>query len=249
MRPSPHTEARDSRSEGERQMKTLQTLAICGFACTALCGGVAAQAQRHGHPRHGATRRLPAATAAKKKPATTPTARVPESQTALKPVDPVMLFGEVKRSDPISFTAGMTVKQAIEQAGGFTDRADAAHITLRRIGTAGVGTINGLKAMEGDPVQNAALCAGDTLFVPRREEKAAESAPPAPEPQSASAPQPAADSSETPPAASDPGRVALAGAIGQPGTYRYQPVLLRDAIEAAGGLNKNADRGRILVHR
>src|SRR5205814_1542153 len=47
-------------------------------------------------------------------------------------------------------------------------------------------------------------------------------------------PDPAATAAVQKPA--DPGRIAIVGDVQQPGAYVYKPVLLKDALAAAGGL-------------
>jgi protein involved in polysaccharide export with SLBB domain len=99
----------------------------------------------------------------------TSTSAKPTAPPASQPADKrITLLGEVAKPGLIDFATGITFKQAVEKAGGFTARADAANVQLRRIGASGLGTVDGQKALDGDAVQNILLHPGDTLHVPAR---------------------------------------------------------------------------------
>jgi hypothetical protein len=44
-------------------------------------------------------------------------------------------------------------------------------------------------------------------------------------------------------------RYAILGAVGRPGSFQFERMSVRMAIEAAGGLLKSADKGKIVVRR
>lgn len=202
---------------------------------------------------------------AKAAPKGRPAAAAVKAQS--RPADrPIALFGEIAKPGLIEFKPGMTVKDAVEAAGGFTAQADTASVTFRRLGASALGTLHGQKALEGDPIQNVALQPGDTLYVPRVQEaprqEAVEAAKPVEEkPQEAESPkappadppaQPAPPSGEaaSAPQKADPGRFSIVGAVGQPGTFAYQENLsLKAVILAVGGLTKEADPCKIVVMR
>jgi protein involved in polysaccharide export with SLBB domain len=182
------------------------------------------------------------------------------------PAAPVMLIGEFKTPGPIAFTAGMTVKQAIAAAGGFTDNAETSTVKLSRAGKGWAGTLDGKKALDDDPFQNITLKPGDSLVADRTDTgraaakleaesavtKVAEPQPaheekPAVIEDKANAPEQKAPAVSAP--AVDPGRIAIIGEVEQPGVFAYKPVMLKDALSGAGGLKKKADKGRIAIYR
>jgi protein involved in polysaccharide export with SLBB domain len=226
-----------------------------------------------------------------------------------------MLIGEFKTPGPIPFANGMTVRQAIRAAGGFTERAETSAVKLSRAGKGWAGTLDGMRALDDDPFQNITLRPGDSLVVESRQiASTAASASTAAEPSGSPArPEagpsdthrdgtsvihtaagsgiPTAEASDTrnaeapdtqengarvaPPAAGsstkasdptrsertrseskqaeasgiDPGRVAILGEVANPGLFQYRPVMLKEALAAAGGLKKSADRGGIAIYR
>lgn len=81
----------------------------------------------------------------------------------------VSVFGQVKKPGTLPYTGGMTVVEAISQAGGFTEMARKNAVTVTR-------TIKGRKtnytvAVESigeGKADNFVIRPGDVLFVPRR---------------------------------------------------------------------------------
>jgi len=210
----------------------------------------------------------------KARPATKGRSAAATVKAANSPADrPIALFGEVIKPGLIDYRSGMTVKQTIEAAGGFTEQADTANVMFRRPGAAVLGTLNGKKALEGDAIQNVALRPGDTLYVPRLKEppveekgadmpvgtKPVQTSSQIPQPPAAETPAPpsaspntaeSAPSTETAPQRPDSGRFAVVGAVARPGTFAYQEnLMLKEVIQAVGGLTKEADQGKIVILR
>lgn len=81
----------------------------------------------------------------------------------------ISVFGQVRSAGTLNFTAGMSVVDAIAQAGGFSDLASKNAVTVTR-------TIDGKKVNYVVPVEdigkgkadNFYVRPGDTVFVPRR---------------------------------------------------------------------------------
>lgn len=81
----------------------------------------------------------------------------------------ISVFGQVRRATTLNFAAGMSVVDAIAQAGGFSDLASKNAVTVTR-------TMEGKKVNYTVPVEdigkgkaeNFYLRPGDTVFVPRR---------------------------------------------------------------------------------
>lgn len=185
---------------------------------------------------------------------------------AASPLQPVMLIGEFRTPGPIPFKPGLTAKAVIEIAGGFTELAELHRVRVSRSGKGWIGALDGSKALEEDPFHNIALAPGDSLVANRREpemapEKLIETpvqeppkaeatlqAPPA-EPPSQSVADAPTKVAEAPLPSTEPGKIAIIGEANQPGLYLYRPALLREAIEAAGGLKKGADKGKIVIYR
>lgn len=146
-------------------------------------------------------------------------------------VEPIAVLGQVRKPGTVPFRDGMTLRDALQAAGGFTPLADPAAISMRRLGK-GIGTVDGAKAMAGDAVQNVRLRAGDTFFVPRR------------------ADAPGDDDAEVGSGAPDPStRIAIVGSVKEPGAFLYEPAMILDALAAAGGPTKDAELRKIVVRR
>ncbi|MEI6560826.1 MAG: polysaccharide biosynthesis/export family protein [Verrucomicrobiota bacterium] len=91
---------------------------------------------------------------------TNPTVTVtPQSGTRL-----VNVTGEVKSSGRLSYTADMTVMNAIGGAGGFNDFADKKRVKLTRNGK--VQEIDATKFIK-DPSKDVKVLPGDQIFVPQ----------------------------------------------------------------------------------
>jgi protein involved in polysaccharide export with SLBB domain len=228
----------------EPAMKSLTASTLLLAAALALSAAPAESQKR--------SRRVPAAKT------TRPAA--PTAKPAAKPANKwVTLVGPFEKSGSVAWRQRMTAKDAIQAVGGFGGEADAERITLRRAGQETLGTLNGKLALEGDAVQNILLRPGDVLVVERRAAPAP-AAQPIPAATADDSPAgPAADAEpvnaspapETPqPAATEQaGRVAILGAVEKPGLYTYRPTLLKDAVQAVGGLAKNADACKVIVLR
>ncbi|HVL40270.1 MAG TPA: SLBB domain-containing protein [Fimbriimonadaceae bacterium] len=148
--------------------------------------------------------------------------------------EPVAVLGLVKKEGLYALKPGMRVHQALQAAGGFAASANREKVLLRRL-QAPLRTINGALALKKDDRHNLVLRAGDTLLV--RETSLHASG-------ALDRFDPARVDEEDPSA-----KVALVGEVVRPGTYIYEPVMVRDALEAAGGLNQDAEPKRILVRR
>lgn len=81
----------------------------------------------------------------------------------------ISVFGQVRKPGTFSFSAGMTITDAVAQAGGFADLARKNGVTVTRV-------IAGAKTNYTVPVEsigqgqanNFYIRPGDTIFVPRR---------------------------------------------------------------------------------
>lgn len=235
-------------------MNTRVQIAICAISLLMVTGTAGAS----GHTKGRKVKPRPAAQGTAKR------AAVPARPAAKAPTPTIAAMGAFARPAILPFDAGMTVKQAIEAAGGFREEADAEHVTLRRAGAPALAVINGSRALADDPIQNAPLMPGDVLMVmPRPQPPAAAPEAPAPagEPPAAEKTAPAADQDppaptpkadkpvEAPKPPADPGRIRFDGEVADPGLYEYEKITVGEAIRRIGGLSKRADAGRIAIHR
>ncbi len=176
----------------------------------------------------------------------------PHSGTGNKPVAgperQVAVFGEVAKGGLFPFTAGMRVRDVIGQAGGFAAEADVDHVNLRRLSHKEVATLNGSRALEGDPIQNAVLEPGDTIYVPRKAAALRASEPPPVTTQSPIGPPMGTPELKPPPLPTEP-RVVILGAIVRPGTYLYEKSTVRQAIDALGGPTPDAETSKVMIYR
>lgn len=148
-------------------------------------------------------------------------------QNAKTRSEPIAVFGEVYRAGSQKYVSSMTLREAIQGAGGFTAHADSASVTVRRLG-AESRTLDGGKALQGAASDNVVLMPGDTVYVPRRGIEPIQQ--------------------KTSPA--DPStRIAVLGKVKEPGPFIYRPATITEAIQSAGGLTKDAEPKRVLVRR
>jgi protein involved in polysaccharide export with SLBB domain len=76
----------------------------------------------------------------------------------------VNVLGAVRQSGQHPITKGMTLREAVMLAGGPTELADPASVTLRHEGATEAAPIDYAKAASGDPVSNPELQPGDTVY-------------------------------------------------------------------------------------
>lgn len=150
-----------------------------------------------------------------------------QGQKSASKIEPIAVYGEVHRAGSQKYLSSMTLREAIQGAGGFTAQADSASVTLRRLG-AESRTFDGGKALRGVASDNVVLHPGDTVFVPRKGTE--------PVPQKTSPADPST-------------RIAVLGKVNEPGPFVYRPATIGEAICSAGGLTKDAEPKRILVRR
>ncbi|MEM9493325.1 MAG: polysaccharide biosynthesis/export family protein [Myxococcota bacterium] len=81
----------------------------------------------------------------------------------------VSIFGQVRRPGTLTFTAGMTVVDAVAQAGGFADlaRKNAVRVTRVEEGKK-QNFIVPVRSIGEGKANNFFIRPGDTVFVPRR---------------------------------------------------------------------------------
>ncbi|MGC8666774.1 MAG: SLBB domain-containing protein [Chthonomonadales bacterium] len=85
------------------------------------------------------------------------------------PAPVVAVQGAVTKPGFYAYQSGMTVRQALVEAGGLTPRGDPDRITLCKVGERRSITVNGIRAMEGAATDNLLLEPGDALFVAPRD--------------------------------------------------------------------------------
>ena len=80
----------------------------------------------------------------------------------------IFIVGEVTRSGAMTLTPGMTVLQALAQAGGFSEFADTKKIYVMRTenGQTVKYPVNYKNLIKGHGSQNVTLMSGDTIVVP-----------------------------------------------------------------------------------
>jgi len=80
----------------------------------------------------------------------------------------VYLLGEVSKKGPIDWAPGMTLLQAIANAGGLTDFANKGKIYILRVedGNQQKIPVRYKEALKGDSEANVVLKSGDTIVVP-----------------------------------------------------------------------------------
>jgi polysaccharide biosynthesis/export protein len=80
----------------------------------------------------------------------------------------IYLLGEVTRKGPVDMTPGMTLLEAIANAGGLTDYAQKGKIYILRVenGQQQKIPVHYKQALKGDGDSNVALKSGDTIVVP-----------------------------------------------------------------------------------
>jgi polysaccharide biosynthesis/export protein len=80
----------------------------------------------------------------------------------------IYLLGEVAKKGPVPMTPGMTLLEAIADAGGLTDFANAKKIYILRVdgGTQQKIPVHYKEALKGNSQSNVALKSGDTIVVP-----------------------------------------------------------------------------------
>jgi polysaccharide biosynthesis/export protein len=80
----------------------------------------------------------------------------------------IYLLGEVTRKGPVDMTPGMTLLEAIGNAGGLTDYAQKGKIYILRVedGKQQRIPVHYKQALKGDSDSNVALKSGDTIVVP-----------------------------------------------------------------------------------
>ncbi len=77
----------------------------------------------------------------------------------------VNVIGAVRLAGTYPITQGMTVREAVMQAGGPNEFADTKKIILRHEGSSEAISIDSVLANSGDPASNPALRPGDVVFV------------------------------------------------------------------------------------
>lgn len=77
----------------------------------------------------------------------------------------VAVVGEVRSPGTFRFTGGMTVRDALSAARGFTTSADAESVVIRRLGDSGILRVNGDRAMKQVPTDDIKLQPDDTVVV------------------------------------------------------------------------------------
>ena len=78
----------------------------------------------------------------------------------------VFVVGEVKRPGRIVWTNGLTLTNAVQMAGGFTDFADKSRLEVRHVD--GAVEVYSFMQAEAEPTNNPALKSGDQVAVPKR---------------------------------------------------------------------------------
>lgn len=81
----------------------------------------------------------------------------------------VAVLGEVARPGMAPYRAGMTVRDALGDAGGMLASADTDRVVVRRVGRAAVLTVDGSRAIAGVLTDNVPLQPDDTVFVMPRD--------------------------------------------------------------------------------
>lgn len=232
----------------QTRLVAMPMLAICIAATTTY-----ADADQQSRRRPGPGK--PAASKPVKREAA-PTSKAATSIGISRPVEvpTITLLGEFEKPGIIPFTSGMTVKDAIEAAAGFTKFADSRSVTLKRLGIDSLASVDGARALSGDVIQNAILKPGDVLYAAAK--KVIESKEP--EPPAAADTKPASEVAEAAqveatsapsPTLDESFRIQIEGAVEKPGAYIYSKMMMRDLFDQVGGLKKDADSGKIVIYR
>jgi protein involved in polysaccharide export with SLBB domain len=142
--------------------------------------------------------------------------------------DRIYVLGAVKSPGDFEFKSGMTVKDALDMAGGLASNADKEGLVLLRED----GTRLNLEVdsvMQGK--DKTALMAGDTIVV----KPTATNETPAPTKPS----EPAAPT--TPEPSASQGSIKVEGLVKAPGSFALKPGMsAKDALELAGGAKEDA---------
>lgn len=93
----------------------------------------------------------------------------PEPQPKEEPRT-VTIRGEVSREAVLPLAPKMTLRDALQRAGGFKPTADRSKVTLIRASNGQVYPLDGVKAESGDPVHNIPLLPQDVILVNKRDE-------------------------------------------------------------------------------
>src|SRR5262245_30368863 len=126
-------------------MKSTRNISIFAVTAVTLIAATCTGASASGTSKHRKSSHRSSKTTSK------PVA-APQAAKPAVPAAPVMLIGEFKVPGPVAFKTGMTVKQAIEAAGGFTEQAEISAVKLSRAGKGWAGTLDGKKALDDEPL-------------------------------------------------------------------------------------------------
>lgn len=85
------------------------------------------------------------------------------------PAPVVAVQGDVVKPGFYAFQSGMTVRQALMEAGGLTAQANPEELTLCKVDERRSIIINASRAMEGAATDDLLLAPGDVLFIPARD--------------------------------------------------------------------------------
>lgn len=143
---------------------------------------------------------------------------LPEATKAAEP-QTVNVIGEVKNESRVVCGPGMTVNDALNRAGGLTERADPEAIRLVRHANGNVYVLNLAKIETNDPLYNMKIEAGDLLIVGKRDRSLQFAVL---------------------------GEVAQPSTFEW---RKDQPMTILKAIEQAGGVTKNAERRKGVLRK